>query len=108
MSAYDFTVEQRQVPGQRQHCWVAIDDADGTEIPLPKGGNVAWVGRYPEIVVAYLAAKNVTAVLDYSPARGDNFEPAYEKDIHTFTFNTGGGIVVKDIPRAQFGLSLQL
>lgn len=50
----------------------------------------------------------MTAVLDFSARRGDSFDPDYEKDVHTFSFNTAGGIVVKDIPRLQFGMSLQL
>lgn len=107
MAAYKFTVEQRRVPGQHLHGWVAIDEADGTEIPLSKGGTGAFLGRYPEIA-AYLATKKVTAVLDYSPARGDRFDPDYAKDVHTFTFNTAGVIVVKDIPRLIAGMTLQL
>lgn len=107
MAAHEFTVEQRQVPGQHLHGWVAIDAADRTEIPLPNGGTGAFLGRYPEIA-AYLATKNVTAALDYSPARGDRFEPDYANDVHKFTFNTAGEIVVKDIPRLIAGITLQL
>ncbi len=50
-------------------------------------------------IEAYLARMNVKVALEYSPARGDRFEPDYANDVHKFIFNTAGGIVVKDIPR---------
>lgn len=106
MIAHSFTVEQRQVPGEPAHYWVAIDDDDGSEIPLYKGGTGAWLGRYPEIA-DYLASKSVQAALDYTPRRGDRFDPDYEKDEHRWTFETGGGIVVKDIPRLVWEMSIR-
>jgi len=106
MAAHSFTVEERPVPGKPEHVWVAIDDADRAEIPLPRGGSGVYLGRYPELA-GYLAAKGVECALDFTPRRGDIFEPDYENDVHTFTFDTAGGIVVKDIPRTVGRVTIQ-
>ena len=107
MNAFLFSVEQRSVSGQHQHTWVAIDNANGFEIDLPKGGTGAFLGRYPEIA-NYLIAKGHNVALDYSRQRGDTFEADHTQSIYTWTFNTGGTIVVKDIPRLVFGISVQI
>ncbi len=105
MSAYEFSVEQRAIPATHLHGWVAIDDASGAEIDLPQGGTGAWLGRYPEIA-AWLAGRGVAVSLDYFRARGDSFDADHEKGLYRWTFNTGGGIVVKDIPRVIGSLSI--
>ena len=105
MSAYSFKVEQRQVPFQHGHTWVAIDEATNAEIPLPSGGNNRRLGAYPEIE-AYLGQQGVKANLVYVRSRGDHLDIDYEAEAHTWTFQTGGGVVVKDIPRLVQGLSL--
>ena len=107
MSAFEFSVEQRQVPCRHEHVWVAIDDASGDEIALPKGGTGDFLGRYPEIA-AWLAAKGVRATLDYSRARGDTFDADHDQSRYTWAFNTGGGIVVNDIPRLIEGITVEL
>jgi hypothetical protein len=108
MSAHSFTVAQRPVPAQSSHTWVAIDDADGTEIPLPKGGTGEFLGRYPEIADYLAKEKGVGVALDYAPRRGDHFDPDYANDEHRWTYDTGGGIVVKDIPRLVLEITLRV
>jgi hypothetical protein len=105
MSAYSFKVEQRQVPFQHGHTWVAIDEATNVEIALPSGGNDRLLGAYPEIVT-YLSAQGVKANLIYTQSRGDHLDIDYEAETHTWTFQTAGGVVVKDIPRLVRGLGL--
>lgn len=107
MSTYEFDVQQRQISGTRQHTWVAIDRASGTVIDLPAGGSGAWLGRYPEIS-SWLAGQGITAELDYSRARGDTFDADHKKGVYTWTFNTAGGIVVRDIPRLVTGMTIQV
>lgn len=107
MSGFEFTVEQRQVPGQRQHCWVAVDAASGDVIDLPRGGTGTLLGRYPEIAT-WLALKGTPVTLDFSRARGDTFDADHNRSLYTWTFNTGGGIVVKDIPRVEASLTVQI
>lgn len=107
MSAYEFTVEQRQFPGTHQHSWVAIDRASGSAIDLPQGGSGAWLGRYPEIA-PWLAGQGVRAALEFSRARGDTFDADHQKGVYTWTFNTAGGIVVRDIPRLVAGITIQV
>jgi hypothetical protein len=107
MSAYEFTVEQRAVPGTHNHHWVAVDAADGTVIDLPQGGTGPWLGRYPEIA-AHLAGKGIKVALDYARARGDTFDADHDQSVYTWTFHTEGGIVVKDIPRVISSLILQI
>lgn len=107
MSTYKFTIEQRPVPGEHQHGWVAIEDSSGDEIDLPKGGAGAFLGRYPEIA-AYLAGKGLRVELVYSRARQDSFDADHDQSVYTWTFNTGGGIVVADIPRVVRELAVGL
>jgi len=64
MSAYEFNVEQRPIPGTHKHHWVATD-AGAAVIDLPEGGTSDHLGRYPEIV-AYLAGQGVIVALDFS------------------------------------------
>lgn len=106
MSAYEFEVEQRPVPGTHEHGWVAIDRASGTAIDLPLGGSGAWLGRYPEIA-AWLGGQGVKAALEFSRARGDIFDADHDKGVYSWTFNTAGGIVVRDIPRLLAGIKIQ-
>ena len=106
MSAHSFTVQQRPIPGTHSHHWVAVDDDEGTVIDLPQGGIGAWLGLYPEIA-AHLAGKGVAVALHYSRARGDSFDADHEQSVYTWTFNTTGGIVVKDIPRVVGSLAVQ-
>lgn len=105
MSTYKFTIEQHPVPGQNQHSWVAIEDGSGDKIDLPNGGTGAFLGRYPEIA-AYLAGKGIDANLVYSRARKDSFDADHDNSIYTWTFNTGGGIVVADIPRVVWEMTV--
>lgn len=107
MSAHEFTVEQRQVPGTHQHTWVAVDDATGMVIDLPQGGTGAFLGRYPEIA-ACLAGAGLSVTLDYSRARGDSFDADHANGVYTWSFNTGGGIAVKDIPRVMASFTVEL
>ncbi|HEX8443480.1 MAG TPA: hypothetical protein VF631_07520 [Allosphingosinicella sp.] len=95
------------MPGANRHGWVAIDDATGFAIDLPQGGTGAYIGRYPEIA-AYLATKGLAVALDYSRARGDQLDADHGKGVYTWTFETGGGIVVKDIPRVMASITVQL
>lgn len=106
MSAYEFDIEQRQIPATHEHGWVAIDRASGTEIDLPRGGSGAWLGRYPEIS-DWLAGHGVTAALDYSRARGDTFDADHQSGVYCWTFNTAGGIVVRDIARLVAAITIQ-
>lgn len=107
MSTYEFSVEQRAIPGANEHGWVAVNDADGAEISLQKGGSGQFLGRYPEIE-DYLAGKGIKAALSYTPRRGDKLDLDYEQEVFTWTFNTGGEIVVRDIPRLIASLTIEL
>lgn len=107
MSTYKFTVEKRRIPGEHRHGYVAIDDSSGDEIDLPEGGTGAFLGRYPEIAV-YLARKGVNVQLDYSRARQDSFDADHEQSVYIWTFNTGGGVVVVDVPRVIWSLTVDV
>lgn len=105
MSTYKFTVEQRPVPNEHRHGYVAIEHSSGDEIDLPEGGTGPFLGRYPEIA-AYLAGKGVKVQLDYSRARQDSFDADHNQSVYTWTFNTGGGVVVVDVPRVVSSLTV--
>jgi hypothetical protein len=106
MTAHQFTIEQRQVPGTHQHGWIAVDDANGAVIDLPHGGTGDYLGRYPEIA-AYLSGKGIDVALDYCRRRGDTFDADHQQRVYTWTFETGGGVVVRDIPRLVAGISVR-
>lgn len=105
MTAHSFRIEQRPVPGTHTHGWVAVDEDTGDEIDLTRGGTGDHLGRYPEIA-RYLSDRGVPVVLEYSPHRSDTLDCDYRNNLYTWTFATGGGIVVKDIPRTVFALTL--
>lgn len=105
MTAHSFRIEERPVPGTTTHVCVAIDESTGEEFDLPRGGTGDHLGRYPEIA-HYLSGKGVTVVLEYSTRRGDTLDCDYRNDLYTWTFATGGGVVVKDIPRTVFALTV--
>lgn len=104
MTAQSFRIEERPIPGTATHSWTAIDEDTDDEIDLPRGGNGDHLGRYPEIA-HYLSGKGVSVLLEYSTRRGDTLECDHKNGLYTWTFATGGGIAVKDIPRTVFAVT---
>jgi hypothetical protein len=106
MAISTYQVEQRPVPGSHTHGWTAVEEETAAEIPLPQGGNGRFLGSYPEIM-NHLRGRGVDARLAFSRARGDELEIDHDTGNATWTFRTAmGDVVVKDIPRVVFSLSV--
>jgi hypothetical protein len=80
----------------------------GRKRDRPAAGRHGRLPRPLSEIADYLSAKGLAVALDYSSRRGDTFEADHEKGVYTWTFNTGGIIVVKDIARLVWGLSVEV
>jgi hypothetical protein len=81
--------------------WDAVDVQSGDRVEL-KGPNMV-VGAYPEIANHLAGSCNLAPGLVYEPRLGDKFDQSTQ----TWTFKRKGHeVVVKDMPRAIFRLTI--
>lgn len=100
MATHTFQVSQKQIPGKHEHSYEAQHVETGKVFALPEGGNGKYVGAYPEIDDYLKNNYGVQAVVAYTAAPADKFEPDYSTGVYKWTYQRNGHeVIVHDIDR---------